>query len=107
MAGLVHEVNAGPARHVVESVEKAGGGGGERNQCGEYETRGPFLVPRQIGHQCASLSETQAVSFSVWQSRHALGLSFCPNRAVIPASGRSSIWWERASNMTLFMMRGM
>src|ERR1700688_2012246 len=46
-------------------------------------------------------------SLALWQSRHAFGLSAIPKRAVISASGTSSIWCDRALNRTASIMRGM
>ena len=48
------------------------------------------------GLNAARLVRSHAASRSAWQLTHAFGLSASPNRSVIPASGMSSISWDRA-----------
>src|SRR6202011_1935191 len=62
--------------------------------------RGGYALAREItvqrrGHFAISPC-SQAIVLSPWQARHAFGLSSCPKRAVMAASGMSSISCDRA-----------
>ena len=59
------------------------------------------------GRQAAMLSISQRLSLPRWQPKHALGLLAAPKRTVISASGFSSIWCERARNISESIFFGM